>query len=90
MKSCRRCVVSGKVQGVYFRQAALEQANKLKITGWVRNTSVGDVECLICGEEENVEAMCEWLWEGPPVARVQHVEIETLPWQEYTTFMIRK
>ena len=90
MKMCKRCVVSGKVQGVYFRQATLDQANALGITGWVRNLGSGDVECLVCGEIDNVEAMCEWLWEGPPAARVQDVAIEDLPWQEYTTFMIRK
>lgn len=90
MKICKRCVISGKVQGVYYRQAALDQANALGVVGWVRNLASGDVECLICGEEELVEAMCEWLWEGSPTARVENVVEESLPWQEYTTFMIRK
>lgn len=90
MKICKRCVISGKVQGVYYRQAALDQANALGVVGWVRNLATGDVECLICGEEELVEAMCEWLWEGSPTARVENVVEESLPWQEYTTFMIRK
>lgn len=90
MKICRRCVVSGKVQGVYYRQAALQQANALGITGWVRNLSTGDVECLLCGDLPNVDAICEWLWEGPSTAKVENVTVEDLPWQEYTTFMIRK
>jgi acylphosphatase len=90
MKICRRCLVVGKVQGVYYRQAALEEANVLGITGWVRNLATGDVEALICGEEAQVELMCEWLWEGPPAAQVQNIETVSLSWQEYTTFMIRK
>lgn len=90
MKICRRCLILGKVQGVYFRQAALEEAAALGITGWVRNLASGEVEALICGEIDRVELMCEWLWEGPPAAQVQEVKIESLPWQDYTTFMIRK
>lgn len=90
MKICRRCLVTGKVQGVYYRQAALEEANVLGITGWVRNLATGDVEVLVCGEEEQVELMCDWLWEGSSGAQVQNVEIAPLAWQEYTTFMIRK
>lgn len=90
MKTCRRCLVSGKVQGVYYRQATLEKARDLAITGWVRNTTSDQVEALLCGDTEDVEAMLEWLWEGPPAARVDHVESASLPWQEYTTFMIRK
>lgn len=90
MKVCCRCLVSGKVQGVYYRQAALEEATALKISGWVRNLASGDVEVLICGEQEQVDLMCDWLWEGSANAQVQNVEITPLPWQEYTTFMIRK
>lgn len=90
MKTCRRCLVTGKVQGVFYRQATLEEANALGITGWVRNLTTGDVEVLICGEEAAVELMCDWLWEGSPGAQVENVEIVPLPWQEYTAFMIRK
>jgi acylphosphatase len=90
MKVCRRCLIKGKVQGVYFRQATFEEASALGITGWVRNLASGDVEALICGEVDRVELMCDWLWAGPPAAKVQEVVVETLPWQEYTTFMIRK
>lgn len=89
MKICRRCVITGKVQGVFFRQGTKEQALSLHITGWVRNLSSGQVEAFICGEEANIERLCEWLREGPPAAKVQQLEIQAVPWQEYTTFEIQ-
>lgn len=88
MKICRRCVVTGKVQGVFFRQGTFDQAQALGITGWVKNLPTGEVECLICGDLPNVEALCKWLKQGPPAAKVTEVAITPLPWQEYTTFMI--
>ena len=51
-KRCLRCTISGKVQGVFFRANTQKQAQKLGITGWVRNLQAGTVETLICGEED--------------------------------------
>jgi acylphosphatase len=73
---CRRCLVSGRVQGVYFRASTAEQAVRLGVTGYARNLADGRVEVLACGEDAAVEALCEWLREGPPAARVTQVLME--------------
>jgi acylphosphatase len=64
------------VQGVFFRASARQQALQLGITGHARNLPDGRVEVLACGLAEAVEQLCEWLWEGPPSARVTDVVVE--------------
>lgn len=76
MTECIRCLVSGHVQGVFFRASARQEAQRLGLTGWARNLSDGRVEVLACGEPEQVERYREWLREGPPDARVDGVEEE--------------
>ena len=56
MPICRRFKVSGRVQGVGFRAATLDEAERLGLTGWVRNIASGDVEVLACGEGEALDA----------------------------------
>lgn len=79
MSNCIHCRVSGVVQGVFFRASAREQARSLGLVGWVRNLPDGRVEVLACGEESRLEAMLDWLREGPPHANVSGVDFE---WQE--------
>ena len=88
MKICKRAVVSGRVQGVFFRHATQQQALALGIKGWVRNLPSGEVECLLCGEEEMVEKLCAWLHQGPPAANVTQVKIESTAWEEHEDFTI--
>jgi acylphosphatase len=76
MEKCVRCVVSGKVQGVYFRIFTLEEAEHLNLSGWVRNLPSGEVEALICGPVEAVDQMLEWLATGSPHSRVDHVAVK--------------
>lgn len=78
MSVCKRCVVSGRVQGVWFRATTREQARRLGVTGWARNLHDGRVEVLACGEPAAVEALCDWLWDGPPLAQVTQVSCETV------------
>jgi acylphosphatase len=66
--------VSGKVQGVFFRDSARERAEKLGLSGWVRNRPDGRVEGLFEGPSEDVRRMVEWCEEGPPNAGVDDVE----------------
>jgi acylphosphatase len=73
---CRRCWVSGRVQGVWYRASTAAQARKLGVTGYARNLADGRVEVLACGEAAAVDALCEWLWQGPPAARVTGVRTE--------------
>lgn len=70
----KRCVVSGKVQGVWFRASAKREADRLGVTGHARNLADGSVEVLACGEADAVAALIEWLHRGPPLARVAKVE----------------
>ena len=71
---CRRCLVSGGVQGVFFRASTREQAVRLGIRGFARNLPDGRVEVLACGSRESVDALCTWLRSGPPLAQVTGVE----------------
>jgi len=90
MKICKHCVISGRVQGVFYRQGTFKQATALGVTGWVRNLQNGDVECVLCGEDDAVNAICEWLKQGPPAAHVTNVAITDLPLEEFTAFTIKR
>lgn len=72
--SCRRCVVTGRVQGVFFRAATREQALALGLSGYARNLPDGRVEVLACGTEGDVLSLCAWLQSGPPQAQVSNVQ----------------
>ncbi|HEY3858188.1 MAG TPA: acylphosphatase [Gammaproteobacteria bacterium] len=76
MKICKRCFVSGKVQGVFYRASTAERARALGITGYAKNLADGRVEVLACGEEATVEELVGRLWQGPPAAKVQGVEVQ--------------
>lgn len=71
----RRCFVAGRVQGVFYRASTRMRAHALGVTGYARNLPDGRVEVLACGTLEAVDALCVWLWEGPPAAHVTAVEV---------------
>lgn len=66
--------VSGRVQGVFFRDSTRAKALELGVAGWVRNLPDGRVEAVFEGSREAVEAMARWCRSGPPLARVDDVE----------------
>jgi acylphosphatase len=70
---CRRSLVSGRVQGVFYRATCVRKAQSLGIRGHARNLSDGRVEVLACGEVSAVDAFIAWLWEGSPASRVTAV-----------------
>jgi acylphosphatase len=73
---CRvRVKIAGRVQGVYFRASALQQAQNLGLTGWVRNCSDGSVETIAEGPKVKLEELLAWCRRGPSGARVSHVDI---------------
>ncbi len=78
MTQCRRCRVTGRVQGVFFRASTREQARRLGLTGYARNLPDGSVEVLACGEPAALEALVAWLWQGPPQAAVSGVDCENV------------
>jgi len=66
--------VTGRVQGVFFRASTRHEARNLGITGHAKNLPDGSVEVLACGTASAVEQLGEWLWVGPPAARVSRVD----------------
>ncbi|MDH3835031.1 MAG: acylphosphatase [Nitrosopumilus sp.] len=70
-----RIFVTGKVQGVFFRQALKVMAKKNDVFGWVKNLNDGRVEAVLEGDEEKVSRLVEWAHGGPANARVEDVEI---------------
>lgn len=83
------CYVSGKVQGVWFRAGAQDEAKRLGVTGWARNLPDGRVETFACGERHAVEAFCAWLEQGPPLAEVTDVERTEVPYEYFDRFAVR-
>jgi acylphosphatase len=72
--SAARFIVSGKVQGVWFRASAHEQAQTLGLRGYARNLPDGRVEVLAVGDAVAIDALAAWLRQGPPRARVDDLE----------------
>ncbi|HZD54454.1 MAG TPA: acylphosphatase [Woeseiaceae bacterium] len=71
---CRHFRVTGRVQGVFFRDSARQVAQTLKLTGYARNMPDGSVEVLACGARDSIEKLEHWLQSGPPHAAVANVE----------------
>lgn len=72
-------LVTGRVQGVGFRASTIAEAYRRHLTGFVRNRADGDVEGEAQGANADVEAFRNWLQHGPPLARVERVELHELP-----------
>lgn len=101
---CIRYIVSGRVQGVFFRASAQRQAQVLGVTGWVRNLADGGVEVFACVGQENsgprsqegtetaveaqLEAFANWLRRGPPRAQVTGVHSSVAAAQQHASFEI--
>jgi acylphosphatase len=71
----RRVVVHGRVQGVFFRDTVRRMAHSRGVAGWVANRSDGAVEAVFEGDPEAVERLVDFCRDGPPGARVDHVEV---------------
>lgn len=74
-------VISGKVQGVFFRAETRKAALEIGVTGWVRNKTDGTVEAIFEGDESQVVRMLEWCKTGSPYADVKGVDVD---WPKYT------
>lgn len=87
-KLCMRCYISGKVQGVWFRASAKDQAEELKLNGWARNMPDGSVEVFACGTETELGVFYAWLQHGPKLAKVDEYTRVNVSWEEYMGFDI--
>lgn len=86
-----RLVVTGRVQGVWFRGSMQEEARRLGVAGWVRNLRDGSVEAEAEGERAAVEALVVWAQGGPPGARVDAVRVDWIaPAGESGGFVVRR
>lgn len=90
-KICTHCYISGRVQGVFYRAKAQQEARKLGLAGWVKNLADGRVEAMLCGEEDKVAKLISWMHHGPTGATVTEVKISNEQWQEnFISFDILK
>ena len=69
-------LISGRVQGVWFRGSTKQQADNLELTGWVRNCESGDVEAIVEGTDAAIDKFLSWCRTGPTMARVTGIKID--------------
>ncbi|HVV67432.1 MAG TPA: acylphosphatase [Gammaproteobacteria bacterium] len=82
-------IISGRVQGVYFRAFTKQQATNLGLTGWVRNLPEGQVEAKAFGTANQLTAFAEKLRTGPPMAQVATLTIVDIPLELHTSFSVK-
>ena len=87
-KICKHFYVTGKVQGVWFRAGTQKEAQRLGVTGWVRNLPDGRVEAEACGPKVQVELFETWLQHGPEQAQVIDLTCEESPVKGYVGFEV--
>jgi acylphosphatase len=88
MQSTISIIITGKVQGVYFRQSAKEIATELALTGEIKNLRDGNLHIIATGTQEQLSAFSDWCKTGPPKAKVTGIEITELPLKLYDDFTI--
>ena len=81
-----RFLVSGRVQGVFFRAATRSEAQRLGIAGTARNLADGRVEVVANGSDDALSTLERWLWQGPPSARVEDVRREPVADRDFDGF----
>ena len=81
MKARAHVLISGRVQGVFFRSETKHEAGRHGVSGWVRNLPDDKVEAVFEGERENVEKLLEFCERGPPGAKVTRTDVS---WETYT------
>lgn len=89
-KVCIKANISGKVQGVFFRDSTVKKAQELQLTGWVKNTPDNKVELMACGERDHIMELTEWLWQGPSAAEVSNVHWEETPLESFDHFTVER
>ena len=75
MRITQHLRLSGRVQGVFFRESMCRESTRLRVNGWVRNRRDGTLEAMLQGETAQVGALIAWARRGPPAAQVENIEI---------------
>ncbi len=75
---CKKCIVSGRVQGVWYRDTTRQKAKELSVNGHALNLPNGNVEVIACGTETAVNQLAKWLWTGSPMSNVTDVRCEDI------------
>ena len=89
MKAGARLTVRGTVQGIFFRQFVKGHADKLRLTGFVRNLEDGDVEIIVEGEGEQIERLVRFVEKGPEHSQIRAVNVEERKWSgEFKEFKV--
>ena len=88
-ESFYRLLISGKVQGVFFRDYTQRQAESLGLTGWVKNLADGRVKTVIQGPKEKIKLMIDWCWQGPPLSRVENIEVKEIKAKKLNSFVVK-
>lgn len=90
IRKCVRVLVSGRVQGVFYRASTQAEARRLGIVGWVRNLEDQRVEFVAEGPSESVDALLAWARRGPPNAIVESLLQHDEPIQNFSSFEVRR
>jgi acylphosphatase len=85
-----RVIISGRVQGVFFRASCARLAEELGISGWVRNLPQGHLEAMFQGPDVAVDEMLAWCRHGPPDARVDGLDVQPEAPIERTGFRVER
>lgn len=83
-------VVTGKVQGVFYRQGTKEKATSLGIAGTVKNEADGSVHIIATGDKAMLDELVSWCQQGPPKAKVESVQVKIVPRQAFSSFTINR
>jgi len=86
MEICKRFVVSGRVQGVWYRGSTQQQAQSQGVKGYARSSPNGSIEEMACGTKEKIDELRSWLHQGPNNAKVSSVLAEDSEFYDLKTF----
>ena len=90
MKKHLQLQIKGKVQGVWYRASTQQKAEELGLCGLVKNLPNGDVYVEAEGDETSLQALIEWCKAGPPLAKVDHIEITPGTPKNFTAFRVER
>lgn len=86
----KEILITGKVQGVFFRKYTCEAATAIGVTGFVKNLPDQSVYILATGTDEQLETFINWCWQGSPRSKVEKVEVKEMKLQQFKSFQVER